>query len=60
MQTHQTTTFRLPAALFAKLDQEAEARNRSRNFIIVELLEKHYASATTNGNTVPKKKAGSR
>jgi hypothetical protein len=45
-----TVSLRTPINLVEKIDEEAANRRRSRNFIINELIEKHYS----NGHKEPK------
>jgi hypothetical protein len=44
------------------LDEEAERRKRSRNFIVNEIIENHYSNGhqEPKTTTAAKKKAGSR
>ncbi len=44
-----TVSLRAPADLVQKVDEEAKRLRRSRNSIVNELLEKHYA----NGHQEP-------
>ena len=56
-----TVTIRIPLDLVDKLDEEGERRKRSRNYIVNELIENHYASGHQEPKpTAAKKKAGAR
>jgi metal-responsive CopG/Arc/MetJ family transcriptional regulator len=52
-------SLRTPKDLLEKVDEEAERRKRSRNYVVNEIIQKHYS----NGQPEPKpaaKKAGAR
>ena len=52
-------SLRTPIDLLEKVDKEAMRRKRSRNYVVNEIIEKHYS----NGQPEPKpaqKKAGAR
>lgn len=49
-------TFRAPIDLIEKLEEEARSDKRSRNYVIVEILERHFTNGTQKPAT--KKKAG--
>jgi predicted transcriptional regulator len=50
-------TLRMSDELVEKLEADAKEQRRSRNFIIEEILLKHY---TNRNGDKPKKKAGAR
>lgn len=52
-----TVSLRTPKSLVDKLDEEAKRRKRSRNYIVNELIENHYANGHQEPKPAAKKKA---
>lgn len=55
-----TVSLRTPTSLVEKLDEEADRRKRSRNFIVNEIIEKYFSNGHKEPKPATKKKAGAR